>query len=141
MPSMQRSHTRYSAGSHHCIILDTVAPSRLCQKICFLTARSALTATTCCIMLAFGALSRGSDFPLLGAISLVEGQILSKMDPYFCGPGQNAGSSSALPSSANSSARSLIKHQVWLLTFTRVMLPVHSRSSIRRRQITSKCTI
>ena len=54
-------------------------------------------------------------------------------------------SSSTLPSSANSSARSFIKHPVsrWLLpvTFTRVMLPVHCCSSIRRGQITSKCTI
>ena len=149
MPSMQRSHSLYSAGSHLCIVLDTVEPSRMCKRsltntvLCFLTPRSALTVTNCCIIPAFGAaaLSRSSDFPLFAANFLVEGLILSQKDPYFCEPGQSTGSSSTLPSSANSSARSFIKHPVWLLTFTRLMLPVHCRSLITRGQITSKCTI
>ena len=144
MLSMQRSLIWYSAGLHLCIILDTVAPSRLCKRsltnsvLRFLTARSTLTATTCCIMLELGVLSQGSDFPLFAANSLVEGLILSQKDAYFCG---STGSSSTLPSSANSSARSFIKHPVCLLTFTRVMLSVHCRSSIRRGQLTSKCNV
>ena len=89
----------------------------------------------------FGALSLGRVLLQFSANSRVVGRIRNQKDPYFCGPGQISGPSACLPSSANSSARSLRRQPVWLLTFTRVNLPDHWRSSCKSGRITAKCTI
>ena len=125
IPVMHLSHTRYSADLQRRMTLEIVAPSLWCRRsvtkvvLRFKTARKVLKAATASKRLRFGALSLGRVLLQFSANSRVVGRIRNQKDPYFCGPGQISGPSACLPSSANSSARSLRRQPVWLLTFTR----------------------
>jgi hypothetical protein len=147
IPVMHLSHTRYSADLQRRMTLEIVAPSLWCRRsvtkvvLRFKTARKVLKAATASKRLRFGALSLGRVLLQFSANSRVVGRIRNQKDPYFCGPGQISGPSACLPSSANSSALSLRRQPVWLLTFTRVNLPDHWRSSCKSGRMTAKCTI
>jgi hypothetical protein len=144
---MHQSHTRYSASLHRRMILEIVAPSLWCRRsvtkivLDFLTARKVLKATTASKRLLLGALSLGRFLLQFSANSRAVGRTRNQKDPYFWGAGQISGLSACRPSSASSSARSLRRQPVWLLTFNRVKFPDYRRSSCRSGRITAKCTI
>ena len=144
---MHLSHTRYSDGVQRWTSLGTVLPSLWWKRsvtksvLRFRTARRALDAATFSRRLRLGALSLGSSLPLSSARRLVSGRTRSQKEPYFWGPGQISGPSAVRPNSASSSARSLRRQPVWLLTFSSVIFPAHWRSSSRSGRITVKCII